>query len=101
MNIIIVGGGKVGTALSRSLLKESHSVTLIDEDEQVIKTISRHQDILGVVGNGANAQILEDVDIHRCDIFIALTDKDEVNMIAAVLAKTMGAKETIVRVRKS
>lgn len=99
MNIIIVGGGKVGTALSRSLLKESHSVTLIDEDEQVIKTISRHQDILGVVGNGANAQILEDVDIHRCDIFIALTDKDEVNMIAAVLAKTMGAKETIVRVR--
>lgn len=99
MNIIIVGGGKVGTALCRSLVKESHAVTLIDEDEQVVKTITKHLDMMGIVGNGANFQILEEAEVRRCDLFIALTDKDEVNMIAAVLAKRMGAKETIVRVR--
>lgn len=54
---------------------------------------------MGIVGNGANFKILEQADVANCDIFIALTDKDEVNMISAVLAKQMGAKETVVRVR--
>lgn len=99
MNIIIVGGGKVGIALSRSLVQEHHAVTLIEEDEQVLKDITKRLDILGILGNGANFQILEEADVRHCDIFIALTEKDEVNMIAAVLAKKMGAKETIVRVR--
>ncbi|MFA9493741.1 Trk system potassium transporter TrkA [Streptococcus sp. E17BB] len=99
MKIIIVGGGKVGTALCRSLIDEDHDVTLIDEDEQVIKTVTKRHDLMGIVGNGVNFQILDEADVRHCDIFIALTDKDEVNMIAAVLAKKMGAKETIVRVR--
>lgn len=99
MKIIIVGGGKVGTALSRSLIEEDHDVTLIDEDEQVVKAVTKRHDLMGIVGNGVNFQILEEADVRDCDIFIALTDKDEVNMIAAVLAKKMGAKETIVRVR--
>lgn len=54
---------------------------------------------MGIVGNGANFKILEQADVANCDIFIALTDKDEVNMISAVFAKQMGAKETVVRVR--
>lgn len=54
---------------------------------------------MGIVGNGANFKILEQADVSNCDIFIALTAKDEVNMISAVLAKKMGAKETVVRVR--
>ncbi|AXQ78125.1 Trk system potassium transporter TrkA [Streptococcus chenjunshii] len=99
MRIIVVGGGKVGTALCRSLVEEGHDVILIEEKEAVLKTITKHYDIMGIVGNGANFKILEQADVKDCDIFIAITDKDEVNMIAAVLAKKMGAKETIVRVR--
>lgn len=99
MNIIIVGGGKVGTALSRALVEEDHDVTLIDEDERVLKEITKAQDILGILGNGADFKVLEEADISHCDIFVATTEKDEVNMISAVLAKKMGAKETIVRVR--
>lgn len=99
MNIIIVGGGKVGTALSRSLVEEHHNVTVIDADEQVIAQVSKRQDLMGILGNGADASILEEADIKNCDIFISLTDMDEVNMISAILAKKMGAKETIVRVR--
>ena len=67
--------------------------------ESVLKNITKRQDIMGIVGNGANFKILEQADVSNCDIFIALTAKDEVNMISAVLAKKMGAKETVVRVR--
>ncbi|WP_270336480.1 Trk system potassium transporter TrkA [Streptococcus infantarius] len=99
MKIIVVGGGKVGTALCRSLVEEKHNVVLIEENEAVLKNITKRHDIMGIVGNGANFKILEQADVANCDIFIALTDKDEVNMISAVLAKQMGAKETVVRVR--
>ncbi|SFF72509.1 Trk system potassium transporter TrkA [Streptococcus equinus] len=99
MKIIVVGGGKVGTALCRSLVEEKHDVVLIEEKEAVLKNITKRHDIMGIVGNGANFKILEQADVANCDIFIALTDKDEVNMISAVLAKQMGAKETVVRVR--
>ncbi len=90
---------KVGTALCRSLVEEKHDVVLIEEKESVLKNITKRQDIMGIVGNGANFKILEQADVSNCDIFIALTAKDEVNMISAVLAKKMGAKETVVRVR--
>ncbi|MFS1663058.1 Trk system potassium transporter TrkA [Streptococcus sp. zg-JUN1979] len=99
MKIILVGGGKVGTALCRSLVGEKHDVILIEEKEAVLKRLTKRYDIMGIVGNGANFKILEQADVKDCDIFIALSDKDEVNMISAVLARKMGAKETIVRVR--
>lgn len=99
MQIILVGGGKVGAALCRSLVEENHDVVLIEQKESVLKHLTKRYDIIGLLGNGANHKILEQADIHDCDIFIAMTDKDEVNMISAVLAKQMGAKETIVRVR--
>lgn len=99
MKIMIVGGGKVGTALSRSLVDGGHDVTLIDQNDTVLKKLTRKLDILGILGNGANYKILEEADVQACDIFFAMTEKDEVNMVAAVLAKKMGAKETVVRVR--
>ncbi|HBY92314.1 MAG TPA: Trk system potassium transporter TrkA [Streptococcus sp.] len=99
MRIIVVGAGKVGTALCRSLVEEKHDVILIEEKEEVLKRLSKRYDVMGFVGNGANFKILEKAEVSNCDVFIAMTDKDEVNMISAVLAKQMGAKETIVRVR--
>lgn len=99
MQIILGGGGKVGAALCRSLVEENHDVVLIEQKESVLKHLTKRYDIIGLLGNGTNHKILEQADIQDCDIFIAMTDKDEVNMIAAVLAKQMGAKETIVRVR--
>ena len=99
MKIIVVGGGKVGTALCRSLVAENHDVILIEKDESVLNHITKRFDIIGILGNGANFKILEQADVENCDIFISMTEYDEVNMVSAVLAKKMGAKETIVRVR--
>ena len=69
------------------------------KDESVLNHITKRFDIIGILGNGANFKILEQADVEDCDIFISMTEYDEVNMISAVLAKKMGAKETIVRVR--
>ena len=99
MKIIVVGSGKVGAALCRSLVAEKHDVVLIEQNEAVLNHITKRYDIMGIVGNGANFKILEQADVAHCDIFIAMTEQDEVNMVSAVLAKRMGAKETIVRVR--
>ena len=99
MKIVLVGGGKVGFALCRSLVAENHDVVLIEQDEAVLNHIVSRYDIIGLLGNGADFAILEQAGVQECDIFIALTEYDEVNMISAVLAKKMGAKETIVRVR--
>ena len=99
MKIVLVGGGKVGFALCRSLVAENHDVVLIEQNEAVLNHIVSRFDIMGLLGNGADFTILEQAGVQECDIFIALTEYDEVNMISAVLAKKMGAKETIVRVR--
>ena len=99
MKIVLVGGGKVGFALCRSLVAENHDVVLIEQNEAVLNHIVSRFDIMGLLGNGADFTILEQAGVQECDIFIALTEHDEVNMISAVLAKKMGAKETIVRVR--
>ena len=99
MKIILVGGGKVGSALCRSLVADDHDVVLIEQNETVLNYMTRRFDIIGLAGNGADFAMLEAANVQDCDIFIAMTQYDEVNMVAAVLAKKMGAKETIVRVR--
>lgn len=99
MKIILVGGGKVGSALCSSLVADDHDVVLIEQNETVLNYMTRRFDIIGLAGNGADFAMLEAANVQDCDIFIAITQYDEVNMVAAVLAKKMGAKETIVRVR--
>lgn len=99
MKIILVGGGKVGLALCRSLVADKHDVVLIEQNETVLNYMTSRFDIMGLVGNGADFTMLEAANVQDCDIFIALTQYDEVNMVSDLLAKKMGAKETVVRVR--
>ncbi|MBS4761852.1 Trk system potassium transporter TrkA [Carnobacteriaceae bacterium zg-ZUI252] len=99
MNIIIVGAGKVGEALCQELSQVDHNVTLVDTDEMVIDNLINKYDVNGLVGNGANVATLQEVAVEYADIFIATTDSDEVNIIACTLAKKLGAKHTISRVR--
>ena len=73
MKIILVGGGKVGSALCRSLVAEKHDVLLIEQNESVLNHIVSRFDIIGILGNGADFTILEQASVQDCDIFIALT----------------------------
>lgn len=99
MNIIIVGAGKVGEYLCQDLSTEGYDITLIEKDKEILDRVLDYNDILGIQGDGANTYILEEAGIDRCDIFIAVTNEDELNMVCCVMAKKLGAKHTISRVR--
>ncbi len=98
MRIIIVGGGKIGSALALSLLEEKHDVIVIDKNAKVVETLDSRYDVMGLIGDGCTRSILETAEIKSCDLLIAATADDENNIICCILAKKMGAKRTIARV---
>lgn len=99
MKIIIVGAGKIGELLCRDLSTEGNDITLIEQNPKILDKVLSVSDIMGIVGNGANREILNDAGVSNSDIFIAVTTNDEINIISSVMAKKMGAKYTIARVR--
>lgn len=99
MKIIIVGAGKVGRALCRNLDTKGNDVIIIEESAEVLDELMAAVDINGIAGNGASYDILEEAGIADADVFIATTQKDEINVIACIIAKKMGASYTIARVR--
>lgn len=99
MRIVIGGGGKVGEFLCQELAKTAHHIFLIEPREHILQDIIDVNDITGIVGNCADYETLTEAEVHRADMFIAVTGSDEVNMISAILAKHMGAGHTTVRVR--
>ena len=99
MKIVIMGAGKVGKVLCRDLAEENHEITLIEKDAKTFQAVLNQYDITGVLGNGASYDTQMEAGVNTADIFIALTDNDELNMIASVLAKKLGAVKTGARVR--
>ena len=99
MKVIIVGVGRIGEALATRLLKEKHDVTVVDEDYQTVDDIVNKIDVKGVVGNCLERHILSDAEAEKADCFFACTPRDELNILSSVLAKKMGAKRVVARVR--
>jgi trk system potassium uptake protein TrkA len=99
MRIIIVGSGKVGTALIDHLAKEGHSLVVIDSDSEVIENLINKYDIKGVCGNGTSFEIQKEAGVDGADLVIAVTSGDEVNILTCLFAKKAGASHTIARVR--
>ena len=99
MRILIVGDGKVGHTLATELLREGHDITIIDQNEEVIKKTTDNLDVMCVLGNGANAATLMEAEVGRADILIAATATDEINMLCCLIGKHLGAKFSIARIR--
>lgn len=99
MNIIVLGMGKSGDKIVSNLLKENHTITVIDEKAKNVENVLSKYDVLGVVGNGVKKSVLLEAGVDHADFFIAATSRDEVNIICCSLAKKYGAKYTVARVR--
>jgi len=99
MRILIVGDGKVGHTLATELLREGHDVTIIDQNDDVLKKTEDTLDVMCIHGNGANASTLMEAEVERADILIAATATDEINMLCCLIGKHLGAKFTIARIR--
>lgn len=99
MQIIIVGGGKLGNTLATRLIQEGHNVTLIDRSESVIQRSMDALDAMFIKGSGISVDTLKEADAAHADIVIAVTMGDEVNMLSCLTAKRLGAQYTIARIR--
>ena len=86
MKILIAGGGKIGSALTEQLSGEGHELTVIDFDADVLEHIQERYDVITVLGNAASMETQEMAGVTGADLFIAATDRDEVNMLACLSA---------------
>ena len=99
MRILVVGDGKVGHTLAEHLAREGHDVVIVDRSEEVLQRSEDTLDVLCVRGNGANAATLVDAGADKADIIIAATASDETNMLCCLVAKKLGTKYSIARIR--
>lgn len=99
MKIIVAGSGKIGSTLISSLVNEGHDVVVIDNDPQVIEEITTTNDVMGVCGNCADTDVLEEAGAKEAELLIAVAGSDEFNMLSCFIAKRLGTKNTIARVR--
>ena len=99
MNIAIIGLGTIGENILKSLSDMGHTITIIDDDKDKIEELIEKFDVYGVVGNGACLDIQTEANMGNADLAIVLTNSDELNVFACLVAKKMGVKNTIARVR--
>ncbi len=96
--MIVIGAGEVGANLTRTLAADGHQVTVVDTDQRLCSTVESQLDALVVNGNGASPKLLREVRAGEADLLAAVTQEDEVNLIAALGARELGARRTVARV---
>lgn len=99
MKLIIVGTGKVGETLVENFIKEGHDVIVVDVKHDRVSSIVNNYDVKGIVGNGLEKGVLLDAGADSADFVIACTSRDEMNILCCVLARKLGVKQTVARVR--
>lgn len=99
MKLIVIGDGKVGRAIVEHACKEGHEIVVIDIEPESIDQIVEKYDVMGVCGNGASYDIQKSAGVDKNSLVIAATDSDETNILSCLIAKKIGAKSTIARVR--
>lgn len=96
MHVVIIGLGEVGTYLVKEFEKDGHDIVAIDQNPAVVHRFEE-QDVAAEVGYGASEKVLEKAGVSRADLVVAVTDHDEVNVVAALIAKDAGAKRVVAR----
>lgn len=99
MRIVVIGDGKVGRTIVSHLASEGHTVVVIDKNPDVIEQVVEQYDVMGICGNGAIYDIQKSAKVDKADLVIAATSSDEINVLSCVIAKQLGAKATVARVR--
>ena len=99
MHVIIVGAGEVGWYLAERLGGEGNDVVVIEQNEEIAAAIGQSLDVQVVVGNATVPSTLRAAKIERADLLAGVTQNDEVNLVASLLAKDMGVPRTVVRVQ--
>jgi trk system potassium uptake protein TrkA len=99
MKIVIVGDGKVGYTLTKQLSQEGHDVVVIDSNKRILQESQDALDVAVVDGNGVSVEVQREAGVDTSDLLIAATSGDEINLLCCIVAKKLGCRHTIARVR--
>lgn len=99
MKIVIIGNGSVGDTLVGTICSEGHNVTVIDEMADVVNAVVNKYDVFGITGNGSSIDVQKEAGVPDADVVISVAPGDELNLLCCMMAKQLGAKHTIARVR--
>ncbi len=99
MHAIIIGAGKVGFSIAQMLSYEGHDVVVIEKDEERQSYIQETLDVQTILGSGSSPVILEEAGVTNSDLVVAVTETDELNIVACLMAKQYGVLQTVARVR--
>ncbi|MGK0363654.1 MAG: trk system potassium uptake protein TrkA [Saprospiraceae bacterium] len=99
MRIVIAGAGDVGFHLAELLAFENQDIILIDENQEVLDYAATHLDVMTLHGDSASIEVLKRANVNSASLFLAVTTSQKNNLMTAILAKQMGAKQTIARVK--
>lgn len=99
MKIVIIGDGKVGYKLAKQLSSEKYDIILIDNNEEKLRKSIERMDVFCVAGEGGSVEVQQRADVPHADLVIACTSTDECNMLSCLIARRVGARHTIARVR--
>ena len=101
LKIVIIGAGEVGFNLARELSQDDNDITIVDILPEKIKRAVESLDVNTLEGNGASPAVLREANADKADIFLALTRIDEVNLVSSQMARALGAKKVIARLRNT
>ena len=101
MYVVIAGIGKVGRTLVEQLILDGHEVVAIDPDEGVLEHLSAAYDVMTVCGSGASRNALNEAGISKSSLMISSTGTDEMNILGCMIARRLGARHTVARVRNT
>ncbi len=99
MNIIVAGCGKIGNTILANLALEGHNVVALDDKPEVIEDITTTYDVMAICGNAVDSDTLLEAGVAETELFVACTASDEMNMLSCFIARRLGAKNTIARIR--
>jgi trk system potassium uptake protein TrkA len=99
LNVVVIGMGEVGRYVAEMLVKERHDVVAVDRDLRTIQQVNERMDVATLLGYGASPRVLAQARVSEADLVVATTDVDEVNLIAALASKRLGAGRTIARIQ--
>ncbi len=98
MNIVIVGAGEIGSYLAKDFARQSHHITVIESHPKIANELEQSIDAKVICGRGESVSDLAMANIGECELFLALTSENTVNLMSGSMAKTLGAAKVISRV---
>jgi trk system potassium uptake protein TrkA len=100
MRIVVVGGGEIGSRLAKFLSEEKHDIVLVEIDEELCQVLADNLNAMVIHGDGTKPEVLEEAGIKKADAMVAVTSKDETNLLICLVAREMSGIRMITRTTK-